>query len=78
VISVTSREPFRAQQVLQERFGWDPQVMNDEVRVVITEPSSCVSKVVDALGSSALSITVGRPGLEDVFIRKTGSVFRGE
>jgi len=29
----------------------------------------------EVLGPHALSITVGRPGLDDVFMRKTGRVF---
>jgi ABC-2 type transport system ATP-binding protein len=78
VISVASHEPLRIAALLKERFGWEPSVVGDGVRVVTHESSQCVSEVLVLLGSSVHSVTVGRPGLEDVFLRKTGSTFLGE
>jgi ABC-2 type transport system ATP-binding protein len=77
-ISISSREPQRVASVLASRFHWSPQTFGEEVRVVIDNAPPRIAEVMQALGDSAMSVTVGRPGLEDVFIRKTGMVFRGE
>jgi hypothetical protein len=45
------------------------------VRAVTNDSAQRFAEVFEALGTRALSVTVGRPGLEDVFMRKTGRIF---
>ncbi len=78
VISVTTNEPEHVTSVLEKQFGWKPTRMGEQIRVVTNESAMRVGDVLEALGPAALSVTVGRPGLEDVFIRKTGNAFLGK
>jgi ABC-2 type transport system ATP-binding protein len=75
VISVTTREPSVVFGVLTERFGWECSTSGDMVKALISESSHRLPEIMEVLGPHALSITVGRPGLDDVFMRKTGRVF---
>jgi ABC-2 type transport system ATP-binding protein len=75
VVSVSSREPLEVAHVLKERFGWDCATSGEMVRAVTNDSAQRFAEVFEALGTRALSVTVGRPGLEDVFMRKTGRIF---
>jgi ABC-2 type transport system ATP-binding protein len=75
VISVSTREPVEVVDVLKKRFGWECTVSGETVRAIVSESPHRFTEVLDSLGPKALSVTVGRPGLEDVFIRKTGRTF---
>ena len=75
VISVSTREPVEVLDVLKERFGWECTVSGETVRAIVSESPHRFTEVLDSLGPKALSVTVGRPGLEDVFMRKTGRTF---
>ena len=75
VISVMTDEPELVAGVLKSRFGWDPKTLDHQVRVVIDDPGIAIADILQTLAGNSLSITIGRPGLEDVFIRKTGIPF---
>ncbi len=75
VISVMTDEPELVAGVLKSRFGWDPKTSDHQVRVVIDDPGIAISDIMQTLAGNSLSITIGRPGLEDVFIRRTGVPF---
>lgn len=75
VISVMTDEPKLVAGVLQSRFGSDPKILDNQVRVVINDAGTVVTDVLQALAGNSLSITIGRPDLEDVFIRRTGTSF---
>jgi ABC-2 type transport system ATP-binding protein len=75
VISVSTREPVEVVDVLKKRFGWECTVSGETVRAIVSESPHRFTEVLDSLGPKALSVTVGRPGLEDVFMRKTGRTF---
>ena len=68
-------EPELVAGVLKSRFGWDPKTLDHQVRVVIDDPGIAIADILQTLAGNSLSITIGRPGLEDVFIRKTGIPF---
>lgn len=75
VISVSTREPVDVANVLRERFGWESTLCGETVRVLVKDSPQRFNEVLESLGPRALSVTVGRPGLEDVFMRKTGRIF---
>jgi len=75
VISVMTDEPKLVAGVLQSRFGSDPKILDNQVRVVINDAGTAITDVMQALAGNSLSITIGRPDLEDVFIRRTGTSF---
>ncbi len=75
VISVSTREPIEVADVLKKHFGWDCTISGETVRALVAESPHRFVEVLESLGPKALSVTVGRPGLEDVFMRKTGRTF---
>ena len=75
VISVSTREPVEVVDALKKQFGWECTVSGETVRALVSESPHRFTEVLDSLGPKALSVTVGRPGLEDVFMRKTGRTF---
>jgi ABC-2 type transport system ATP-binding protein len=75
VLSILSSDPIRTSEIMRCQFGWDAKVFDQTVRVVTQDSITSLAPLMDALGASALSITIGRPSLEDVFIRKTGKPF---
>ena len=75
VVSVSTREPADVANVLKERFGWECTITGETVRALASESPQHIAEVFQELGKKALSVTIGRPGLEDVFMRKTGRLF---
>jgi ABC-2 type transport system ATP-binding protein len=60
------------------RFGLEAQVIEDKVRLEKDHGHRFVTEVMDAFPGEIQSITVSRPNLEDVFIRRTGHRFWSE
>ncbi len=72
VLTLTGREPDRMAEELQAKFGWTVVVHDGSVRVEIPRAHEQVARLVEALPGQVLSVTAGRPTLEDVFVRMTG------
>jgi ABC-2 type transport system ATP-binding protein len=60
------------------RFGLEAQVMEDKVRLEKDHGHRFVTEVMEAFPGEIQSISVSRPNLEDVFIRRTGHRFWSE
>jgi ABC-2 type transport system ATP-binding protein len=75
LVTVVSDEPAVAEQLLREQLQLEPQRVQQQLRVHSDAPAELVPRLADCLGRRALTITVGRPSLEDVFIAKTGHRF---
>lgn len=61
-----------------ERFKCDATVVDESVRIEQAGGHALVPALVDAFGGEIRSVTVGRPTLEDVFMRETGRRFENE
>jgi ABC-2 type transport system ATP-binding protein len=77
VLTLTGREPDRMAEQLQAKFGWAVVVHDGAVRVEIPRAHEQVARLVEALPGQVLSVTAGRPTLEDVFVRLTGERLGG-
>lgn len=77
VICVSTREPRDVSAVLKETFGWEATTAGDTVRIIASDSPHRIGEMIELLGTRAANISVGQPGLEDVFMRKTGRVFNG-
>jgi ABC-2 type transport system ATP-binding protein len=53
-------------------LGWPAEVRGEKLRVEVPTGDSGASRLVNALAGAAHTITVGRPTLEDVFLKLTG------
>lgn len=75
VVSVNVREPEGFAARVQERFGVSPQVVDGVVRIERTDGPRFVAELAEAFPGQIEAVRVGRPTLEDVFIRLTGHRF---
>ncbi|QDS96157.1 Daunorubicin/doxorubicin resistance ATP-binding protein DrrA [Roseimaritima multifibrata] len=75
LVTIHSEDPEATEKLVQEKLGLKVQRVQQQIRIHSDRPADLVPKLAELLGESARSITVGRPGLEDVFIAKTGHRF---
>jgi ABC-2 type transport system ATP-binding protein len=76
VLTVTTREPDALRAAIAERLGVQGQVIGNTVRLERERGHEFVPQVVQAAPAGLVdSISVGKPTLEDVFVRLTGERF---
>jgi ABC-2 type transport system ATP-binding protein len=75
VILVESGEPEKLCQQLRTRFSLDPSLFGRRVRFEHPRGHEFVPQLMDAFPGEIDSVTVGKPTLEDVFLRRTGQGF---
>lgn len=72
VVSVRAESPERVQEAVRARFGAEASVIDGTVRVACRDGQAVVLELLRAFGDKVLTITLGRPTLEDAFIQRTG------
>jgi ABC-2 type transport system ATP-binding protein len=77
VLTLVCRRPDAVAEQLQSKFGWAAVVRDDAVRLEIPKAHAEVARIVEAFPGEILSVTAGRPTLEDVFVRMTGERLGG-
>jgi ABC-2 type transport system ATP-binding protein len=77
VLTLVCRRPDWVAEKLQAKFGWTAVVRDDAVRLEIPKAHAEVARIVEAFPGEILSVTAGRPTLEDVFVRMTGERLGG-
>lgn len=77
VLTLVCRRPDVVAEKLQSEFGWTAVVRDDAVRLEIPKAHAEVARIVEAFPGEVLSVTAGRPTLEDVFVRMTGERLGG-
>ena len=77
VLTLVCRRPDAVAEQLQSKFGWTAVVRDDAVRLEIPKAHAEVARIVEAFPGEILSVTAGRPTLEDVFVRMTGERLGG-
>jgi ABC-2 type transport system ATP-binding protein len=75
VILLESEHPDSLAQGIERRFGLRPAVMDNHVRLEIENGHRFVTDVVEAFPGEIQGVSVHKPSLEDVFIRRTGHRF---
>ncbi len=75
LITIASADLDGIEKILRDEMGLETQRASNQVRIRCEGAPAWVPKIADRLGDSVHSISVGRPGLEDVFIAKTGYQF---
>ncbi len=78
VIVIASPGPEDLRRDLEERFGCGATVVDGTVRVERPDGHQWIPRIVEAFRDRIEAISLGRPTLLDVFIRKTGHRFWGE
>ena len=75
IISVTSNDPTTLGAQIMEKFGGDVRVVDHTIRIERTHGHEFIPDLVQAFPGEIDAVTVAKPTLEDVFIRKTGHRF---
>jgi ABC-2 type transport system ATP-binding protein len=73
VISLTTREPERLRQILRDNCGFEVEVMGQALRLERHNGHTVIPQLIEAAPGLVDSVSVGKPTLEDVFIRLTGT-----
>ncbi len=75
VIMLEAKQPDTLASHIEQRFGLHPTVLDQSVRLEIENGHRFVTDVVEAFPGEIEGISVHKPSLEDVFIRRTGHRF---
>jgi len=75
VILLETLQPEVLAQGIAQRFGLRPTVIDNRVRLEIENGHRFVTDVVEAFPGEIEGVSVHKPSLEDVFIRRTGHRF---
>jgi len=75
LITVHALDLDSIETILRDELGLETQRLSHQVRIRCEGAPAWVPRIADRLGDRVQSISVGRPGLEDVFIAKTGYHF---
>jgi len=75
VILLEANDPNMLAQHIERRFGVPAAVIAGRVRLEIEQGHRFVTDVVEAFPGEIEGVSVHKPSLEDVFIRRTGHRF---
>jgi ABC-2 type transport system ATP-binding protein len=78
VITIASARPEAVRAALRERLGVDTQIVDRTVRLERPRGHEFVPQLIEAARGLVDSVSVGKPTLQDVFIRLTGQRFSAE
>src|SRR5205085_11751284 len=78
VVTVTSRDPEAVRATLKEQLGVDASIVDGVVRLERAKGPEFVPQLVEAARGLVESVSVGKPTLQDVFIRMTGQRFAAD
>jgi ABC-2 type transport system ATP-binding protein len=76
VLTVETEDPESLAAGISRRFGCRAQVVERAVRIERERGHELVPQLVDAFPDAILGLTLGKPTLDDVFVRRTGHHFR--
>ncbi|MBI3794868.1 MAG: ATP-binding cassette domain-containing protein [Nitrospinae bacterium] len=72
VIAIHCDAPEDLSEKIRDKFGAAPSVVAGAVRIELARGHEFIPKVVEAFPGQVRAVTLGKPALEDVFIRLTG------
>lgn len=75
VVTVGAEDPDRLAQEVRERFGVEGKVLDGTLHLERERGHEFAASLLEAFPGRVTSVTVARPTLEDVFIRRTGHRF---
>src|SRR5262249_34951905 len=75
IIPIQSHTPEKLRDALRQKFSLESSIFGRKLRLEHPQGHGFIPQLVDTFASDIDSVTVGKPTLEDVFIRKTGQRF---
>jgi ABC-2 type transport system ATP-binding protein len=77
VISLKTTHPEALKEEIEKKFSVPVKKVDDELRIEKMEGARFIPTLVEAFPHQILSVTLGKPTLEDLFIHLTGQRFVG-
>lgn len=74
-LTILADEPTRLSERIAERFGVQPKLLGQALRIERARGHELLRELVEAFPGDITSVSLGKPSLEDVFITKTGHRF---
>jgi ABC-2 type transport system ATP-binding protein len=71
-ITISADEPHAMCVAIEQRFGLIPRRLQETLRIEDVRDPQLATQLLQHFGEQLRSLTIGRPTLEDVFIRRTG------
>ncbi len=78
VISIETKQAEQLRDQIRAKFGVEPTILNGSLRLERARGHEFITDLVEAFPGQIDAISVGKPGLEDVFIHLTGHRFEGD
>lgn len=78
VLTITGHDGQKIAERVRQQFGWEAVVIDGAVQVEVPKAHTQVARIVEAFAGELQTVTVGRPTLDDVFIRLTGERFAAD
>jgi len=78
VIAVKTSDPSALQDAIQQKFSVRVQKVDEELRIEKSQGAQFIPSLVEAFPQQILSVTLGKPTLEDLFVHLTGRKFGAE
>jgi len=75
VIAISAENPAAAAARIASSLNVHPTRVDDELRIEIADSSTLLPQLIDLLGEDLRSVSLGKPTLQDVFLRLTGRKF---
>jgi ABC-2 type transport system ATP-binding protein len=75
VVTLQGADPERLARDVAARFGCAAVVVEHAVRIELDRGHELVPRLVDAFPGAITGLTLGKPTLDDVFVRRTGHHF---
>lgn len=75
IIAIETADPEELSRDIQKKFGGSPKVVDGILRLERDKGHEFIPQLVSAFPGRIISVTLGKPTLEDVFIRQTGHRF---
>ncbi len=76
IVTVVTTSPESTKSWLKSQFGLDAELVQNQLRLRGPAALQAVAPMTQQLGQQIVSLTVGMPSLEDLFIAKTGLRFQ--
>ncbi len=72
VITIVTKQPAEAAQMLLEKLNLSAELIEGSLRIEVADGHLLIPRLIEALPGRVDSISLGRPTLQDVFVKLTG------
>jgi ABC-2 type transport system ATP-binding protein len=72
VVSIQTEDPAALARDIRAKFSVEPAVLDESLRIEIRDGHKFIPALVEAFPGAVRAVSVGKPTLEDVFVRETG------